>query len=212
LNIDRIAPTLPRDIDRDQERRQTFMQDAYFFGYGSLVNCATHDFTDAHTARLAGWRRVWRHTDLRPVAFLTVVPDADAEIEGLIAPVPGADWAALDQREAAYLRAPAAAQVRHSLPHAPEIAVYTIPEGRHGAPDAARPILLSYLDVVVQGYLREFGAAGVAQFFATTDGWDTPVLNDRTAPLYPRAQTLSSQETALVDQQLALRNATVIAA
>jgi hypothetical protein len=164
LNPDRIAPTLPRHIDANQERRQTVMQDAYFFGYGSLVNRATHGFTDARLAHLSGWRRVWRHTDLRPVAFLTVVPDEASEIEGLMAPVPDADWAALDEREAAYLRARVAGQVSHDLPHAPEIAVYTIPEGRHGAPDAARPVLLSYLDVVVQGYLREFGEAGVARF------------------------------------------------
>lgn len=178
------------------------MQDAYFFGYGSLVNCATHDFKNARAARLTGWRRVWRHTDLRPVAFLTVVPDETSEIEGLIAPVPGADWAALDQREAAYIRAPAADQVRHDLPHKPEIAVYTIPEGRHGAPDTARPVLLSYLDVVVQGYLREFGEAGVDRFFATTHGWDAPILDDRAAPRYPRHQRLRVDERALTDRHL----------
>lgn len=186
------------------------MQDAYFFGYGSLVNCATHAFEGAQAARLTGWRRVWRHTDLRPVAFLTVVPDDDAEIEGLIAPVPNADWAALDQREAAYLRAPAAGQVRHTLPHAPEIAVYTIPEGRHGAPDAARPVLLSYLDVVVQGYLREFGEAGAHRFFETTHGWDAPILDDRAAPRYPRHQRLSADERALTDRHLARLGATIL--
>ena len=105
------------------------MQDAYFFGYGSLVNRATHGFEWRTAAHGAGWRRVWRHTDLRPVAFLTVVPDADAEIEGLIAPVPGADWAALDQREAAYLRAPAARDHAPPLPHSPEIASTPSPRG-----------------------------------------------------------------------------------
>jgi hypothetical protein len=33
----------------------------------------------------------------------------------------------------------------------------------------------------------------------TTDGWDTVVLNDRANPIYPRAQSLSADETALVD-------------
>jgi hypothetical protein len=187
------------------------MRDAYFFGYGSLVNCATHAFEGARTARLAGWRRVWRHTDLRPVAFLTVVPDPGSEIEGLIAPVPDADWAALDRREAAYLRAPASDQVRHDLPHNPEIAVYSIPEGRHGAPDAARPVLLSYLDVVVQGYLREFGEAGVARLFATTHGWDAPILDDRAEPRYPRHQRLSADERAIVDAHLAQIDSRIIA-
>ena len=176
---------------------------AYFFGYGSLVNRATHDFAGARPAQLAGWRRVWRHTTLRPVAYLTVVPDPGAQIDGLIAPVPGADWPALDAREAAYIRAPAAHQVRHDLPHTPEIAVYTIPEGHHGAPTTAHPILLSYLDVVVQGYLREFGADGVARFFETTHGWDAPVLDDRAAPRYPRHQPPCAHARALTDAHLA---------
>ncbi|MGI3210978.1 gamma-glutamylcyclotransferase family protein [Roseovarius tibetensis] len=187
------------------------MQDAYFFGYGSLVNRAPHGFADARAAHLAGWRRIWRHTDLRPVAFLTVVPDPNAEIEGLIAPVPDADWAALDRREAAYMRAPAADQVRHTLPHAPQIAVYTIPEGRHGAPDAARPVLLSYLDVVVQGYLREFGEDGVTRFFDTTHGWDAPILDDRAAPRYPRHVPLHPDERAMVDAHLSRVGATRLA-
>ena len=80
------------------------MADPYFFGYGSLVNLATHDFPDPRPARLKGWRRAWRHTDLRPVAFLTAVPDTESEIEGMIAHVPRNDWAALDEREWAYDR------------------------------------------------------------------------------------------------------------
>lgn len=175
---------------------------SYFFGYGSLVNRASHSFAGAVPAQLTGWRRIWRHTDLRPVAYLTVVPDAHAEIDGLIAPVPDADWPALDAREAAYIRAPAAHQVRHPLPHSPEIAVYTIPEGMHAAPSRAHPILLSYLDVVVQGYFREFGAAGVQRFFDTTHGWDAPLLDDRSSPHYPRHQSLTDEERELTDRHL----------
>ncbi|WP_339673304.1 gamma-glutamylcyclotransferase family protein [uncultured Roseovarius sp.] len=177
---------------------------SYFFGYGSLVNRASHSFAGAVPAQLTGWRRIWRHTDLRPVAYLTVVPDAHAEIDGLIAPVPDADWPALDAREAAYIRAPAAHQVRHPLPHRPEIAVYTIPDGLHASPSQAHPILLSYLDVVVQGYFREFGTAGVQRFFDTTDGWDAPLLDDRNSPRYPRHQSLTDEERELTDRHLDL--------
>jgi hypothetical protein len=63
--------------------------------------------------------------------------------------------------------------------------------------------------VVVQGFLHEFGEAGVAAFFDTTDGWDTPVLNDRAAPRYPRHKVLSAAETALVDDHLARLSARV---
>lgn len=187
------------------------VQDAYFFGYGSLVNRATHSYAAAHPARLHGWRRAWRHTDLRPVAYLTVVADAQGAIDGLIAPVPSADWPALDAREAAYVRTPASDQVSHGLSHRPEIAVYTIPEGRHGAPTRTHPILLSYLDMVVQGYLREFGPEGVARFFDTTDGWDAPILDDRAAPRYPRHQRLSATERALTEENLHRVRASVFA-
>ncbi len=60
-------------------------------------------------------------------------------------------------------------------------------------------MLLSYLDVVVQGYLDVFGRAGVDRFFASTDGWHAPIRNDRHAPIYPRAQQTSAQERDLVD-------------
>ena len=50
------------------------MTGPFFFGYGSLVNRATHDYSDAHPARIEGWRRAWRHVEGRKVAFLTAVP------------------------------------------------------------------------------------------------------------------------------------------
>jgi hypothetical protein len=177
------------------------MRIPFFFGYGSLVNRRTHAHDPAHPARVRGWRRAWRHTALRPVAFLTAVPAEGAEIDGLLAGVPGADWAALDAREAAYDRV-AAADVAHALDWRPEVSLYTIPEGRHGAPDRAHPVLLSYVDVVVQGYLDAFGENGVARFFATTDGWGAPVADDRADPLYPRHQVLTRAERALVDRWL----------
>jgi len=184
---------------------QTAETDPWFFGYGSLVNRETHEYGEAAPARLKGWRRVWRNTLLRPVAYLTVVPDPGSEIDGLIAAVPSADWAALDLRERAYARQPAHHQISHDLPHMPHIALYAIPEGRHGTAKAACPVLLSYIDVVVQGYLREFGEAGVRRFFDTTHGWDAPVLDDRAAPRYPRHRILSRDEQALVDDHLAER-------
>lgn len=176
---------------------------AYFFGYGSLVNRDTHTFKDAHPARLNGWRRTWRPTNLREVAFLSVIHDDSAWIHGLIAPVPNDDWHALDIREGAYSRLPAEHMIEHPLPHSPQIAVYSVPEGPRGAPTGGHHLLLSYIDVVTQGYLREFGEDGAQHFFDTTDGWDAPVLDDREEPHYPRACRLSRSETDVVDTALA---------
>lgn len=186
--------------------------EAWFFGYGSLVNRATHGYAKTAPARLTGWRRVWRHTRLRPVAWLTVVPDAGCTIDGLIAAVPASGQAALDERERAYDRIAADHQIAHALPHTPPIILYAIPAGRHCAPDRAGPVLLSYIDVVVQGYLHEFGEAGARRFFETTDGWDAPVLDDRAAPRYPRHCRLNPDERGLVDDMLRACGVCVVAA
>ncbi len=184
--------------------------DPFFFGYGSLVNLATHDFTDAHPASIRGWRRAWRYTTLREVAFLTAVPDPDAEIDGMIAHVPGDDWAALDEREWAYDRHPVTNHVSHPVTRPLSVAIYAVaPENQH-MPDAPHPILMSYLDVVVQGYLQVFGEPGAARFFDTTEGWSSPVLDDRANPHYPRHQELTPEERTFVDAQLAARDVPIL--
>lgn len=172
----------------------------WFFGYGSLVNRATHSYPEAQTATLSGWRRVWVRTALRDVVFLSIHQAPGHSIDGLIATVPNADWAALDQRESGYTRIDATAQVAHKTA-ATDIAAYQVTI-EHQRADGTHHILLSYLDVVVQGFLREYGKAGAEAFFATTDGWDTPVHDDRAAPLYPRAQKLTAQEQMLTDRLL----------
>lgn len=179
--------------------------DPYFFGYGSLVNRATHDYPDIRPARARGWRRRWRHIAGRDHAVLTVVPDAATVIEGLVAAVPGADWRLLDAREAAYDRVDAAAHVDHDAPGPGGLAIYWIPEAKHPVAEAPRPVLLSYLDVVIQGYLREFGTESAVAFFDTTDGWQGGVRDDRAAPVYPRHQQLSRAELEFVDTELARR-------
>jgi len=190
----------------------------YFFGYGSLVNRNTHAYPDARPARLDGWRRQWVRTEGRDIVYLSVVQNPATRIDGLIAAVPGADWAALDQREYSYERHASGGAVVHDLVPAPDIAHYAIPE-EIAVNDGDHVILLSYLDVVVQGFLREFGTDGAERFFDTTDGWETPILDDRTAPIYPRHQTLTAEETAVVDGhmkrlsvQVKQRNETAFAA
>lgn len=171
-----------------------------FFGYGSLVNLATHDYPDARPARIKGWRRVWRHTTLRPVAFLSVEPCDLTDLYGVTASVPGGDWAALDAREYAYRRQ----DVTHQIdPPERPVSIYAVDPAHESAETGQGPILLSYVDVVVQGYLRLFGKEGAGDFFATTHNWDIPILNDRAAPIYPRHQRLEKQEIEFVDEALA---------
>ncbi len=173
----------------------------YFFGYGSLVNRKTHGYPDAHPAEMRGWRRAWVRSAAFDRVFLSVVPDPETAILGLIAAVPGGDWTALDQREAGYARLSSGGAVTHPVASDLDIAHYAVPPETQGE-TTRNTIALTYLDVVVQGFLHEFGTDGVTHFFDTTDGWDTPILNDRAAPVYPRHQSLTAAETALVDQHL----------
>lgn len=172
----------------------------WFFGYGSLVNHLTHENRPLHLARLAGWRREWCLTKARSIAFLSVRPCAGSEVSGLVSQVPNGDWAALDAREFAYDRhlAPVVAE----NVDAEDVAIYAV-SAAHRVNTGQGVILLSYLDVVIEGYLHHFGPEGVAAFFATTDGWDWPVLDDRGAPQYPRHRDVGPEVRALSDQFLA---------
>jgi len=116
-----------------------------------------------------------------------------------VARVAGGDFAALDLREAAYDRLDAAHQV---TPAQANVVIYAISPHTSLPADADHPILLSYLDVVMQGYLREYGVAGADDFVASTDGWQAPVLDDRAKPRYARAQKLSAEERGIVDEML----------
>ncbi len=171
-----------------------------FFGYGSLVNRTAHDFQLPRQARRQGWRRVWVHVAARPVAYLSVEPDPQGNILGLVADVPGNDWQALDEREHAYARHPVTVEAM-ATPVAAQ--VYAVPATDRLPPSQSNPLILSYIDVVVQGFLREFGEAGVQHFFATTHGWGAPILNDRAAPRYPRHRLLTGAEREMVDHGLA---------
>ncbi len=169
------------------------------FGYGSLVNGRTHDYAVSHPATLTGWRRVWKQAASRPVAFLSIEPH-DTTLHGRLAVVPDHDWSTLDAREHAYLRRDVNHQLAHDATGLDAVAYEANPE--HTAPPSTgHPILLSYLDVVLQGYLDLLGPDGPAHFTATTAGWG-PVLDDRRQPLYPRSQPLARATRAAVDAML----------
>ena len=168
-----------------------------FFGYGSLVNAATHEFEGLSPARLRGWRRTWVLTSARPVSYLSVTSDPSGVIDGAVAAVPAGGWAALDLREAAYERHCVAGAVD---PAAPGICVYAVPDaGRRGGPGG---ILMSYLVTVVQGFRKLHGAGAALRFFETTDGWDAPLIEDLDAPVYSRTPRLHAADVELTRQGL----------
>lgn len=176
------------------------------FGYGSLVNRRTlPPHLSAVPATLKGWRRAWRATSLAHaggVCAMSIVP-ADGEIDGLLVTFEDEVRPVIDARE--YRYDPIA------VPELGENAIVfraSADVDRFG--DAQSPIHQSYYDVIVQGFLAEFGEEGVERFIATTDGWHVPILPDREAPRYPRAQSLNAMETALADRHLAGVGATFL--
>lgn len=177
------------------------MKDPYFFGYGSLVNTKSHGYEDARPATLNGWRRAWVATPRFNTVLLSGVRAPGESIKGLIAAVPGANWSELDQREDGYARLAASEHVDHALPNETEVSVYAVdPDHIHDS--VSHVILMSYLDVVVQGFHEVYGADGVQHFFDTTDNWHTPIVDDRADPIYPRHQKLTKMQTQLVDDNL----------
>ena len=178
-----------------------------YFGYGSLVNLGSlrTPYISAHRATLKGWKRCWLS---RPkvdgsfaadegLAFLSVVKVADAEIDGLLIIDHATSLPALDKREAMYQRTPIeAADIRFhdEVPQADSQFLYVAAQP---AATSQSHILRSYLDVVMQGYLKQFGEQGLQRFIATTLNFDIPVREEREEPLYPRATTLSDEEIRL---------------
>ncbi len=180
------------------------MTNQFFFGYGSLVNTSSHDFHDISNARLVGWRRIWQRTNLRDFSFLSVHRSDNSSIEGVIANVPDGNWTKLDKREAGYNRIIGSEMIEHKSPKADSISFYQIPDYNLAAVEKC-PILLSYLDVVLMGFLQRFGKQGFSNFFDTTDGWDCGVFNDRYNPRYPRTEEYKSDFYSAVDSALSAK-------
>ena len=177
----------------------------YSFGYGSLVNRNTHAFRELYKARVRGWRRRWCHWVEAPFGTctsLTVLPDTEAEITGLIMGTPLAEHEALNAREKGYDRhVISTGAISHDGPSGIEVELYQSRTQIAGS--KAAPILQSYVDTVMQGFETEFGSAGLRHFLDNTDGWETPILQDRDDPIYPRATKISAQDRARYDDLLA---------
>lgn len=183
-----------------------------YFGYGSLVNRATlsSSVIAAFPARLNGWKRTWRARPrmegetvlpLSP-SLLTAHRAPDRAIDGLLV-VDGADRLGdLDAREFRYHRRDVCLSDFEFSAAVPQIDIRIhVYEARAELPPVAgpAPILRSYLDVVMQGFLREFGEAGLRRFVAETEAFHTPIHEDRHAPVYTRSVELRSGEAELFD-------------
>jgi hypothetical protein len=173
----------------------------FIFGYGSLINTASRNSTasapiPAIPVRVSagfGFIRTWNDRSPSGFTALGLRKPRDGEqastINGVLYAVDGDDMAKFDAREEGYARV----EIPHedieavswqSLPAAGHIWVYVPvqPGAEPGIglpePDAAFPMLESYIDVVVEGGL-EYGAGFAREIIETTADWSQFWLNDR---------------------------------
>ncbi|EIM77300.1 hypothetical protein A33O_02378 [Nitratireductor aquibiodomus RA22] len=126
--------------------------------------------------------------------------DPDSVIDGLLVVDRAENLAAVDQREERYRRVsltPSDLELSAETRHAGcSLYVY---EASADQASVRLEIIQSYLDAVLQGFLREYGRAGVERFVRETEGFDATVIADRKTPGYPRAVRLEADEEAYFD-------------
>lgn len=194
-----------------------------YFGYGSLVNDATRNAESfGFAGRLKGYRRRWsiwtasaerRAFGFGGVAALSVTASAQSHCDGLLIFDRKDHLPKVDEREAMYDRV----QLKLSdfagseqLPADIDCYIYVGQAPHTEVADPDYPILQSYVDAVMQGFLHKFGEEGLARFVEETDGWQTPIVQDRDRPFYPRSVTLNLDEERLIDQYLKISGATLV--
>lgn len=186
----------------------------YYFGYGSLVNRNTRPAGEFFVpATLKGWRRVWENRSRNPdraqrctSLSVEMLPDpSDGSIEGIVARIPVSELIHLDKRETGYQRLslPVDQFELAELVDTDIIHVYQSELPHRFLADHEHPILQSYIDCVLAGYLAQFGHSGMQTMIESTRGWNYPVMNDRAAPNYPRAVDIDAELQQNIDQLLA---------
>ena len=169
------------------------------FCYGSLLNSCQlgqHDTENCllTPALIHGYRRAWSIDLKSGFTSVAVVKDGSSSCNGAIISVEQQSLFELDLRESNYTRTLISSEqleVQHNRTWDKECFVYTV--ASHTSPTENTPILQSYIDVVLNGCMRIDKTyqlenyAFCREFIRSTIGWESPWVNDRKAPRYPRA-------------------------
>jgi hypothetical protein len=193
----------------------------FIFGYGSLINTPSRNSTASapipaipvRVSAAFGYIRAWN--DRSPSGFTALglrkpnPSESPATINGVLYPVEGDDMVKFDLREAGYARvevphADIEAVSWQAVPQEGHIWVYVPvrPGGAAGVglpePDAAFPLLESYIDIVIEGGL-EYGPDFARELIETTADWSKFWLNDR---LLSRRPWVHDDKYGVVDKML----------
>jgi cation transport regulator ChaC len=167
----------------------------YIFGYGSLINSKSRDTTGATNTvlpvRIKGLKRTWTqpiHAD--KVIALEVKESKDCTCNGVLLEIPSEELPKFDKREAGYTRIAFPwskidiRDLQKPVDKSGKVWVYVKAKEQTMPPEYK--IIQSYVDVILSGCL-EYGEEFTREFIETTYNWDSSWINDRQAPIYPRA-------------------------
>lgn len=170
----------------------------YIFGYGSLICQDSRSRTgisgQAHPIEVKGIARKWSmHSPEWPATAVSAHDENNALSNGVYFKVDETNLERFDEREKGYRRVAISwDQVKRlndqSLPTQGTLWAYVGNE--RGQPSLEKPIMQSYVDVILNGCL-DYGQDFAVRFAETTHFW-SHLVDDRHQPQYPRP--LRSQE------------------
>ena len=177
----------------------------YIFGYGSLINKDSRA-RSGHTGKaipviVDGIERAWNLPS--PQYKLTALGaniNPQLSINGVVVPIEKEEIPNFDKREEGYTRHRINSKNLRTLDESaiPETNIWIYIPDKVEWPDSSKPIVQSYVDVIVQGCLA-FGDGFTRDFIRGTKGWNNPWINDRNQPNYPRPIELDSEGRKKID-------------
>jgi hypothetical protein len=192
-------------------------------GYGSLMEKKSKAMSAPtagpnHPVRVTGFQRSWTDRGGLGPGFRTIFLGVEVAKGIQMVAVAYSDpdrtnISGTDAREQSYCRMavePAKVEVLDSwdLPADAEIWIYTMKPDKIGRPDASHPIVQSYVDVFLSGYLQmqdllrpEIAAKlnFASECITTTSGWSEHWKNDR---IYPRRPWMYQRNAPTIDGHL----------
>jgi len=177
---------------------------SYLFGYGSIINAASRNTTgqtgQSYPATVAGLGRAWNSPiPNEPVTALGIIEKKGLKCNGVLVEVTGEEIKSFDQRETGYNRRLINPQNIDQSTLPGKIWIYINKKSQR--PTKKKPIIQSYLDVVLAGCLT-YGRQFALDFINTTQYWDSDWFNDRDHPRYPRAMVNKQNIFQTIDNML----------
>jgi len=181
----------------------------YIFGYGSLICADSRSRTGvsgtAEPIEVMGISRRWSaHTPEWPATAVGAHIEATSTCNGVYFEVDEENLSRFDNRERGYSRIQlewknVSALSATKLPSTGTLWAYVT--NIAGEPNQHKPIMQSYLDVILNGCL-DYSVDFAEKFTLQTSLWQH-LVDDRTAPLYPRPLK-SNKRQSQIDEILNL--------